>query len=554
MPKSRFVIRDIQGLTPAVDARQSENTTFVLSGRNYVLDSRGPRSAFASRLINLGVSLDASIDSANVQSEAGMIFTKERAGVFTRVSGSDWLFSPKFVYPQRIGTAFVWRRWTTAFIGNALYAAHPAVGLWKLAAGGAVQINPGIASPQAIVESNGRLIVLGSTAIAWSGPGSPEDFTPALGGSGFQVLSERVSGQPFMLTGIASGFITWTDGGTLVSEFVAGDLVFRHYIARHSHRPINDLAYIRMPDDSYLICTKQGLFSFNDTQEPSSATPVFNEFLRSILKDAPEAGLRVRLNHDRESDLIYLQIRNNSTFFNKTFVLAVAIDKWGTFDVSHQGIIQHGIPTEPVRSTVGYIDTRGRAHRFLPFGSDREVEPGVFTGLDSEVVLGPMRVPELQRYADVEQEMQSFYLSNHARPAWSYQSLLLVDDNVDFTQGGKLLDDGVELLTAPVDVVDESSVYATFPAVTSQVTVIADWSGFEPSGFVTSLEARRRTDVSMAIETAPSLIRDQATATHWGVLSPGIWHRIRVAATEPGEYFHITAGEFTFDYSGRLET
>jgi len=559
MPKAKISIRDIQGLTPAIDARQTEGATFVLSGQNFIMDSAGVRSAFASRLIARGVSIDPSPDGANVQSQAGLIFTKSHAGQFVRVTGGQWAFATRFVYPQRISTTFAWRKWTSAFSGNALYVAHPSVGLWRLSGSGAVQIDPGIAGPQAVTESNGRLIVLGSTAIAWSGPGSPEDFVPALGGAGFQVLSERIAGNPFMLTSIASGFITWTDGGALVSEFIAGDLSFRHYIARHSHRPISDLSYVRMPDDSYLICTKQGLFVFNDTQQPSPATPVFNEFLRGIFANAPEAGLRVRLDYDRESDLLYVQIRNNASLFNKTFVLAVAIDKWGSFDVKHQGIIQHGILPEPVRGLMGYIDSRGRAHRFLPFGVDRETAPGVFTGLASGVVLGPFRVPELQQFADVEQELQGFYLGNNGRPAWSNDFLVNIDENLDTVQGGSVIDDGSGPFVGQNSIVDETDPFIRFPVVSNTVTVISDWSGFDPGGF-TVLDVfsggpgNRGTDIGVANETVPILVRDQATASYWDVLAPGIWHRLRIGAFARGQFYHISYGELTFSYSGRLGT
>jgi len=550
MVKRRFLLQNIQGLTPAVDARQSENLAFVLHGRNYIVDSKGPKSFFASRLVNRCVPVDALPNAANVQSGADLIFTRDSAGFFSSTTLNEWQFNRIFTYPAPIRTDFIWRRWTTAFVGATLFIAHPGIGLWKRTVTGFVQVDPGIAGPQAIVETNGRLVVLGSTAVAWSGPANPEDFTPALGGAGFQIISERISGAPFMLTTNASGYIVWTTSGSLVGEFIAGDLVFRHYISRHSHKPINDMAYVRMPDNSYLICTRQGIFTLAENNEPAPATPVFNEFFRELIKTVQDAGLRIRLDYDRESDLLFLQLRNESTFFNTTFVLTVAIDKWGEFNQSHLGIIELGIKTEPVRSLIGYVDTKGIAHRFIPYGSSREVAHGVFEGLDSEVVLGPLRAPDLlQQFYDVEQELQGFFLSNHARPEWSQNLIEQLDEN----NGTALIDEGIDLLTGmPNTPIEESDSHTPFPHTTNRVSVIADWSGFDPAGFL--FHGSTDPSIQMAVESVPSVSHAQVSGIHYTTLSPGIWHRVRIKAVDVNEYFHITAGEFTFDLSGRLGT
>lgn len=555
MVKDRFVFSDLQGPTPAIDVRQTEGLAFVLSGKNYLMDSKGVKAAFASRLLNSGHPIAISEASANVQSERGFIFTKTEAGRFLLNTSGDSVWTTSFTYPSEILTEFTWRRWTSAFIGDTVYYAHPSVGLYKRTATNWVPVDPGISNPVAVAETNGRLVVLGRTAIAWSSPGNPEDFTPALGGAGFQVLSERIAGLPFALIPIPSGYIIWSTASILVGEFIGSDLSFRHYTMQHSHQLINQQAYVRMPDGSYIFCTEQGLFVFTDTDIPQPATPIFNEFLRNKFKTSPNIGLRVRLNYNAATDLLYVQIRDQSTYFNMTFVLAVAIDKWGTFNRAHQGIIEHGLSMEPTKGEMGYVDRQGIPHRFLHFDTKREVRPGEFEGLDSEVVIGPLRAPALQRYHDVEQELQGFYLSTSARPSWSKELVLLEDDNSNpdsNPDSEPIIDDSANFVwTDPISsVTPDGDIHTQFPEFTFNVRIISDWSGFDPAGFL--LLGPPTTDVRYAIEFEPTISQEMATAIHYTLLAPGMWHRLRVFADDVGEFFHITAGEFTFNYSGRL--
>ena len=50
--EGRFAIRDVKGLTPAIEPTVSDEI-FALEGRNYVFDSRGVRSPFGDRLLSV---------------------------------------------------------------------------------------------------------------------------------------------------------------------------------------------------------------------------------------------------------------------------------------------------------------------------------------------------------------------------------------------------------------------------------------------------------------------------------------------------------------------
>lgn len=524
-------------MTPAIDVRAiAEGTTFVTSGRNYAFDSKGPKSAFASRLLNAGNPIEIFTGLFSAHSLGGFVFTPTKIGRFT--SGGIFVTNHTFASPL-VGN-FIHRKWTRAVFGTAVYYCHPGTGILKFDTVTAVwsTFDPGISSPIAIIESNGRMVVLGSLQVAWSSPSDPEDFTPSLGGAGAQTINERIAGTPFTLIALASGYMLWTEQGALAGEYIGGDTVFRHYVVEHQHIPLNSDSIVRMPDGSYIMCTIQGLFLHPFSGIPSPLTPVFNEFLRSEILPNNAGGFDIHLEYNALEDRLYLQIRDWQNWYNRTYVLSVSLDKWGEFSEPHHGILQISVDSEPFDSVSGYVDITGRVHRFMPFGTNRETDVGVFTGLDSEIVLGPFRSPALQPQADAMQELQGFVLSNKARPSWAVPTEEDLDTEPDSEEDLQALPDSTE---------DEGSHNLGLPPYTYGVIVTGDLSGFDEIDDVDP-----DSENSNVITEVPELVRESGHTRYYTCLVPGVWHRLHVSATEVDEYFHVTFGELTLSYSGRL--
>lgn len=420
MPKTRFRIPSIEGLTPAIDPR-SEDKIYVLDGRNFLFDSKGPKSGFGTRFLAEGQQIEPRTDGIVQTIDIGkqaFVFTAERVW---RLS-EDGLSYEMLVELDTSSTGRIdpWKKkWTAAYLSQGVYFAHPDYGLFKQEKGILVHKDendiPGLPwKPQAVAETNGRLVVLGIEYVGWSGPSQAEDFTPRLGGAGQQKLSDVVAGFPVTLEGFDRGFLAWTEQDCLLGEFIGGNNVFRFDRTGTKQLPLGAWSVEALPDSSQLICTKQGIHRIVDGREPENVTPVFNEYFRDFLKDVNFR--QVRINYIMEQDLLYVQLMDWTNHYVHTFVLSLALDRWGTFDERHRGIFRY----RRERGAWGYMDNEGRTHKFVEYLYFKETEPGVLEGLDSFVELGYVKPPELQKEVDTLLEMQELLLgSQPSRPSWS---------------------------------------------------------------------------------------------------------------------------------------
>lgn len=421
MVKVRFRVQNIESLQPAVDSRNSDKV-FVLEGRNYYFDSKGPKSGFGTRLV---------ADNSLIENEGGVVqsITAGKATYVFTSKGCYVMADNQQSWIQILDLEARWpdvplkddKKWTFVYLTKGIYFCHPVYGFYKV-----VKTPddyyldprdqndiPGLPfQPQAIAESNGRMIVLGFKYAAWSGPSNAEDFLPALGGAGQELLSDRIAGDPVTCVGFQTGFIVWTTQGCLSMEFIGGDTVFRFNRVTTEQLPVNAYAVEAMPDGSQVLCTRHGLFQIQNAQEPVLITPLFSEFIRERLEH--EQGIRVRLTYALEQNLLFFQMRDWTNHYVHTYVLSMALDKWGSFDERHLGIIK----LIPARGNWGYVDSDGRPHRFIEV-FNREDTPHHFIGLDSNITIGYIKPPELHGEIDSLLEMHEITLGGHpAIPSW----------------------------------------------------------------------------------------------------------------------------------------
>jgi hypothetical protein len=366
------------GLTPSVDARRA-GKIFALSGRNFVLDSQGPRSVFGNRFVTpYPLGAPAWSQGMRLRLRSG-----DRAFTFTSDSIIEWNESDggwRILYYFDDISAHPYA-WTGDYLSGIMYFCHPAIGILSYVIDSDVCLpltGPGVPSePIALCECSGRLVVIDEKLISWSGPGDGTDWIPQLGGAGFQLINARVPGYPLMINSYSRGVLVWTTGGVLRSEFTGDQAVFRHKALVTEYRPINSYCTFRLDNDTIGFLDARGIFS-SKGESPQPLTPLFNEFLIDYLqRNNLNVGNNVRVEFDALTRRLYVSISLSETnpLFEKTFVLYTPLDKWGSFDEEHYGILPVRIQdSSRADDYFGFVDWTGRV-RYWNMGGTREVLP-----------------------------------------------------------------------------------------------------------------------------------------------------------------------------------
>lgn len=374
----RWEADDFIGLSPGIDARRSDKL-FALAGRNYVLDSLGPKSAFGNRFLTpypLGI-------PQHTQGCRLRLRTGDRVFKFVGDCILEWKEDTgtwRYIYVTG-NTVIQPYRWTFGYINGIMYFCNPSIGILAYEVETdycSPLVSPGVpVEPIAITINNGRLIVIDDIWYTWSAPGDGTNFVPKLGGAGQQKIAERVAGFPIMCTAYARGVMTWTTGGVMRSEFTGDVEVFRHRAINTEYRPINSFCTFQMDDNTTAILDERGLFS-STGEAPRPLTPLFNEFLIEYLQKYDlKLGENVRLEFDdlRRWLFLSLSLSEVSPIYEKAFVLYPSLDKWGTFDEEHYGIIPALVQIGSRQDDYfGFVGNDGRI-RYWDFAGSRELLP-----------------------------------------------------------------------------------------------------------------------------------------------------------------------------------
>lgn len=439
MPKVRFPLNDLQGFDPAIEPRTAGSKSQIIAGKNFFWDSKGPKSGFGTRLLGGGQVIeepDGIAQSIEINGQS-FVFTSRKIWM---LSADGTQFTQIYDLQDAYGaTINPWmRKWTAAYLSRGIYFAHYNYGLFKLGTSGYNYTMtpkdqddiPGIPyRPIAVAEVSGRLVILGSKYLGWSSQSDAENWTPALGGAGQQLLSDRVSGRPITLIAFQGGAFVWTEEDCLTAEFIGGDLVFRYDRMKTKQIPLGSWCVEELPDGSQLIFSKQGLHRTANGSQPEALTPVFNEFIRERLKH--RHFLQIRLTYVIDQDLLYVQCRDHTNHYVETFVLSINLDRWGVFNDRHVGIIRY----RNRRGAFGYVDDNGVAHKFVDNFRRRERTPGVYDGLDSFLEVGYFKPPEMHGEVDSLLEMQELLIGGFpARPSTSVPNTVDLGD-IDIVAG-----------------------------------------------------------------------------------------------------------------------
>lgn len=587
MPAVSFSATEIRGLAPSLDVRGLDSPV-VTDGRNIVLDSDGIRSAFGAELLDSapvkstvgtqGVALDIE------ESNRSIVMFDNWMGEWDGVRGT-WI-------PRAFFTSTVARphRWTKAFVNGFVFLCHPVVGiLWLNAETNEVgQLNvPGLpALPVAIAQNQGRLIVMNDAFLTWSAQSNGFDFTPQIGGPGFQLINDRVPGRPLMIASVARGVLTWTTRGLMFSEFTGALEVYRHRAVNTTFRPVNSFCVQafsgqqgqQIENDSVVILDRRGLFQ-TDGGLLRPFAPDFNEFLIERFKRIHFLEFsNLRLEWHEEFQHLYLceSVTDRSDTYTRSWVYYPPLGKWGSFDATHRGLFPVRISRGAMRGNwMAYhakSDNRLRLLRRVPHVKNIPITLGtnlVRRGWRETAVNGGRSVVTLRMATSAEIESLSsadgYFTHDFAGKAPLEKMSLDATATVGVFKlsAGEVISRLSEIhnvligsLTARSDLVPEEDFLVPMEGVEDMdYDVLSGAEDFGVAPYTTvsySLELLSSFDgMTVATKTTPYLEDFHPTAQLFSAFQPGVWHAFRINATKPGETFQLKWVEFQGILSGR---
>lgn len=330
--------RQIQGLLFGVDNRQPTQP-FILDGRNFIFDVKGPYSFFGSTYLTA----DRPDNAEHVH------FFQIRNETFITIHDSFYRFNPttlmlEFLFKASQGGNQHYP-WFKAYVGGKYYFSNRFAGLieYNPSTGTFIEVsNVNLPSTiHSICDSGGRLVVLGDTKIHWSAQDVALDLTPDLAtGAGTQSHS-LIGGDPLVVLPYVRGFLTFTTEGILKSELSGTVAVFRHTGLSKEHVLLSSFAAISTEAKGIIFLTTNGLYSTSG-DIPEVWEPLFSAYLHSTI--IPAADLSIpeifRFYYTPGSQQFYFSVgeNNHSGKYYKSYVLELNVGKWGSLDKSIYGI------------------------------------------------------------------------------------------------------------------------------------------------------------------------------------------------------------------------
>lgn len=573
--------QDFQGLTPAVDPRRSDKL-FALNGANYLWDAIGPRSAFGNRYLTpFALGRPEHVQGARLhltQGDRSFTFTGDAILEWDEVLGG---WRVLYVTPN---TTIQPYRWTYGYLNGYMYFCHPRVGILVMDVENDTIVplqTPG-APEQAIalVINNGRVCAINDTTMFWSAPSNGLDWVPRLSGPGFQIIGDRVAGDPVMITSYTAGTLVWTSGGVMRSEFTGDVEVYRHRPLNTEYRMINSFCSMKLDENTVVILDERGLFQ-SKGEAPQPFAPVFNEFLINYLQDFDlKRGTNVRIEWDDLQKQVYLSTSLSYTnpLFEECFVYYPPVDKWGQFNEPHFGILPLRVEgSEREDDFFGFVDATGRVRYWSKVGS-REVlptsplldgvraliqKPGHLVDGDDGIVLSSSAVANTVPTKGLTPD--GFFLNGGqvrapaevvGLNAFIHLGLLRIDQQM----AADMMTEVNQLLIGSLISGEEGRTrvnYNLIPAGTSDedynLETGGEAFGFEDLHYINhgirvigTVDGR-----SVFFEQVPELVEFKEGIRYYSCAVTGIWHILELTAIEVGEAFHLRAFMMTASGAGR---
>lgn len=351
---------------PALDARQVEEVN-VLNGRNFLIDAEGPYSAFGTDLITYQKIAEPEGNATFRVDGEIFHFTAGAVLAYDSVAG---YYYPLITFTDDGSIA----PWFHTIVGGIHYFAKKGVGLlryapnsnsWSLESGG--DYPAGIVS---VAESEDRLIILGTEYVAWSAVSDGTNVTTDIDtGAGRQALTLISGGNPYAVLSVTDGFITITDRGSMKSQLVNTQTIFRHEsMDIESHVPINPFAICSIGGDSLIWLTKVG-FVTTTGKHPVVWQPLMSEYftrkLMPTLDLTKPSVITMHYNHDRQLVFVSIGTNANPRLYTYAFALYLPRDEWGIFSHTHTAFGEINIAEgSDAGFNFGYLSEDGSVNAF----------------------------------------------------------------------------------------------------------------------------------------------------------------------------------------------
>lgn len=254
--------RRIKGLIPLIDRKQSAEP-YIVTGKNFVITAQGPVSALGREIVSYkGIENPVNIQFFEV-SETVESFICTDEGIF-RLDTETQKLNCLYKFTFRLDSQYPF---TKAAVGNKYYFARKGYPMieynigtqsWTELSGGTIPENI-----YACEESEGRLVVLTDTWIAWSAIGVGTDFLASeFTGAGAQALTKIgfANSTPIGLRKTPEGFLTFLSSGIIRSQAMQSLIPFRHTILSRDHVPLNPFCISSTIDQAIIILTTAGLY------------------------------------------------------------------------------------------------------------------------------------------------------------------------------------------------------------------------------------------------------------------------------------------------------
>ncbi len=356
----------IKGLIPLIDRKQSAEP-YVVSGKNFVVTAQGPVSALGREIVSYkGIENPVNIQFHEIsETVESFIFTDE--GIF-RLDTNTTKLVCLYKFTFRLDSQYPF---TKAAVGNKFYFARKgypmleytsATNTWVELSGGSIPPNI-----YACDESEGRLIVLTDTWIAWSAIGAGTDFVASqFTGAGAQAITKMglANAIPMGIRRTPEGFLTFLSTGIIRSQALQSQIPYRHTILSRDHVPLNPFCLSSMVDQSVIILTTAGLYR-TQGGVPETWQPLMGQYLKENV--IPFLDLKTNQNNpqlffDFDNSWFAVGVSENQTpyVFTKAFVLNIPVDAWGSLDGNFVTLVNVKIlPLKFIGFSYGVVDTQG---------------------------------------------------------------------------------------------------------------------------------------------------------------------------------------------------
>lgn len=346
---ARVAPQKIDGLTFAVD-RKTVDKVVVTTGKNFIVDLDGPRSAFAHNRSGRPTSFNSLPESFTIGLET-FHFLRDTATNTFGVFRFNWVKRQwELILDFAMNPVYADYKTTFALVGGLQYFANRAWGIWERNPTTDVWTDVSANFPNNvfyITESAGRCIAVADGIVAWSALDNANDFTPStVTGSGFQSLS--LIGFPENdsdyrgLKKVADGFLVFMRQGILKSTSINNIIQFRHRVIKSKIIALNPWCFAEFEDDNIVFLTAQGFYVTNG-QDFEIWQPLLSEELKlkiipTLIQD--KIG-QIQVHYSKEKNWFFVSITDDSSskLFEKAFVSYLPRGEWGVFNDLHKGFI-----------------------------------------------------------------------------------------------------------------------------------------------------------------------------------------------------------------------